>query len=121
MSSGADCSANASLIAAAATSAAGVRSELKKFTPSLAKDFKIADEAAAEAVEATAEMVERAGAPKTTIAHNSQETLSGGKNPMPRRCVTKATSKNYLRKKISCLPLGARFRLSLLSGGGGNR
>ena len=69
MSSGADISANASLIAAAATSAAGVRSELKKFTPSLAKDFKIAAEAAAEAaVEAAAEMVERTGVTKTTIA-----------------------------------------------------
>jgi len=62
------------LIAAAATSAAGVRSELKKFTPSLAKDFKTADEAAAEAVEATAEMVERAGATKTTIAIAPQFT-----------------------------------------------
>ena len=65
MSSGADISANASLIAAAATSAAGVRIELKKFTPSLAKDFKIAAEAAAEAaVEAAAEMVERTGVTK---------------------------------------------------------
>ena len=43
--------------------------ELKKFTPSLAKNFEIAAEAAAEAaVEAAAEMVERTGVTKTTIA-----------------------------------------------------